>query len=1709
MFKKIISLLCCVLPMGAVADVVKIEDSNVSSDGIVFTNLSVWQNAVENGQTVQINAGSSLNDVQAIGDYGITFSNNMVVGQASESGLGTSGNLYIMDVANANKSFEISSVRGVSIGSLLQVLDGWSLSVLGSENTATGVLDASFSAGSVGLVGADSSLCFLNLKDVKVNGAVSIASSAAFKADNVGSITVGNVNSSGILNLKTALLDQGGGATTGGDVGLGGLTVLDGTASVVAAGDMEITCGVQNNSQTSSVLLSAAGDITIGGGLENSGLSMVISNGALSVAGTMKHDSDTGKMVLQNLQSWQVLGIGADGYSFVSSNDFVANVTGLTSLASGWSLTGGVFSLTTGQMNLGANKALLNSLTDFKLNVTDGDLEASVIVNENSTSRMLLNVSGTLSADYISDNATVTGTDNTMKVSANNIVLGGQNIDGVSAAIEVVNGASSIISASNSLKAGALVTNQGNLNLSASSLELQDVANSGAGSVLKIGSPMDGLGSVLIGGNITNDTGNLILNAKNISVTGELNNKSGDFNVSGSTVAAGRLNVEGGAVNLSATSGATVTYGVTVGNGVLNLSNKLALLLAGGDVTANNIVLGGTANVAGNINVGSTSLVFGADGSVNLDNIDATNSGYSLQLASDDVNVNNVNIVGSRVAFGDETSSVASVLNVTDTVSVSSDGVFEIYSSLANISVLDNQGLIRGHGSSLIVTDSDINVNGMLRFDDVVTTGAGISLLDTPMFTLKSDNANYDVFLDGIDVKTAKTLYVESEKDLSVSSDITSAGTLVLSAENTIDIAGSISNSGVLSLNTQSVTLQNITNAVNGTVNVLVFDNVSVNSITNSGNFKIAYVDSGTAIDKLDVAGAIVNNSGNMDLYADTISAQGISVYGGNVNLYAPSMSLANNDLYVAGNVSQGGVSGNLNLLNMDELVVDNLIVTGNMFAETGDMLYKIASDVNLTGDLNIAGSTFVEFDVANKFVANDLLNSGYTNIVADNGISLSGAIVNDAGLLELDSGANEIAVDSVAVNGGNIIFTSTGLSTAGMFYSNGVLGQEVADASVIINNADYVMNLGNVHVGGIAQSGSLVINSSDVQIDGDIVASDLRIAASPVNNWMNVVVGGDVSGNVDFIGLEKMFIGNNYTFNENSALNVAVLPYAAGSGMNTTDVNYWGSISLNDDDSYGKIVHTSDASALINVGGKFVADLSIGDLGSVDSPVLEDGQFGVSLFDIVDANKAVWLLYAEGGVYNFDTNIRNMNIKFCNADGSVCVPYFNDLDENNPDGLPAYATVRDTNNDGQADSVYIVFDNQFGGPVQVFDIHPIVSREQKSTTSESAAADALDNMIAGRLEAKKFYNRTPIEVIPTVFKGTNLSQVASELYNRMESYIVERNGEALTRFSSLFEAYEIEQIATTMALNEHTVFRSFEDRMFDEFIWNRGRSLKKSWMDVDFGMFYQNTIAGNHIDGDRFSISGGFDWQESEDLILGFTGHITHSTSLLDKEVDLSYGTVTQYGNIDSQVSDTNIGLGGYFMKTFNEDNRVYGNLFADIHVVNVQRDQSFVDTIEGSGAAVSLMSEFGWMHNLLNQYFVGNVYGRVGYNSGMSITEDAAGSEYMEMNLDGYSVATAGYSLTAQKRIYPSASFQIRPYASIGAEYDVLGINNSVEYKFATTTKYSEYDIEINPLWANIGGGVEFLSARGMQVGVDYRYQYNENVQLHNIKVSGSYRF
>ena len=1719
MIKKIISLLCCIAPIGVMAEPVLFEGTDVSTNGKIYTNLSKWQDAINADNTIVIKQGTVISDadVDATNPKGVEITGSMIVGQASDV-LQTSGNLYVMSGANTESKFTVSTVRDVSVGALLSVLDGWGLEISGSVD-GSGVTDAALSVGS-GPVGGvnvadNASLNLSNLKNVQINGPVTVEDGGVLSVVDVGAMSMGVVNANGTVDLTVSELDVTGGGKTSGDLNLNGF-IVGGTATLNVAGDINVlkvgadsvTGTIQNNSEATIV---AAGNINVAGNLENSGTSMTIKNAALTVDGTMKNDA--GKLSLLDLQSWTVSGMDAGGYSFVNSADFAAVVNGAVSLANGWNLAGmsasNSFSLTTQSIDLGNNKAILNHINDFELNVTAGDLVVSTVTNETSNAQMKLDVSGTFSANYLADAGAL------MNVKATDIVLLGQSLDNVQTSLYVSSDASNTsLTASGSLTAGALVSNIGNLTLRAPQISLVDISNSGT---VSIGSSVGSTGVVEFSGNVTNISGTMDVVSKSILFGGLLNGVGGSVNISGSDsnggpMSFGGIDVSGANVSIAASiKNIDVVDGLQITGGALNFAASVKDVTVGKSVSVANgdIVLGGTDNATGDLNVLSDVFTLNANDKIGAEEINAYKSGYSLTLVATNIEADSVSVGNaSSVTFGSATKST--VLSVSGLMDINQNGTVGFYADTMTVGSLDNDGLIKAYGNGIVATNGTLDVAGVIRFEDSATTTAGVSVLNSDSFTLRTLNA--DIMATEIDVDSGKTLTLASAKNITVSGGVINDGYLTYNALNgAVTFNNTTTNNATFAVNSDILNLGDFVNAAGSAdFTTRVFN---ANSISNKSVLTVA--SALLPVDLLTVTGQVENISGTMNLYADTVNTKEIKVTGGVLNLYSDTLVNATNSIYVSGSVNQGGTAGNLNLINVPQVTTKSLTINGSLMADGGSVLYSVTGPVvignpsdTLVDSLLVSSPATVVFDVKNNnsFKAENIENYGDTTISAK-GIFVDANIVNSDGFLDLNSFGGIISANSVNVTDGAVTLSGLGLEVTNMFNVSGVLGQGASNASVNILSDDYIMDVASLNVGGISQDGELLINSSDVYVGGNIDATNLRFAASPENNWMNVVVDGSVSGNVDFIGLGKMNIAGNYIFNDDSSLNVAVLPYATGSG--SSDINYWASVSLKDDATFGQIISPMDANPLISVGGKFVSDLSLNGLGNIDSPLLQDGQFGIDLFDIVDSGSAIWLLHAENGVYDFDTKIRNLNVKFCNADGSICVPYFNDLNPDNPNGLPAYVSVRDTDNDGLADSLYIVFDNRFGGPVEVFGIQPIVARKSDSTKGAVFAAGALDNMVAGQLEKTGFFNRTPIEAIPVAFQGTNLSDVATELYNRMENYVTTRDGYALAQFSSLFENYEIEQIMASMVLNEHTSMRSFEDRLVDEFIWNRNRNLKKTWVDVDYGMFYQNTISGNHADGNRFSISGGFDWQESNTLILGLMGHVSHVSSKLDRNVDLSYGSVSQTGHVDSNVSDTNIGFGGYVMKTLGDKYRFYGNLMMDIHVFDIKREQTFVDSITGDGNAFSVMSELGLLHDILNQYIVGNAYARVGYNFGASITERAGGSDYMHMQSDGYLVLTPGYSLTAHKRIYPSAWFQIRPYASIGIEYDVLGSPDTAEYRFATTDEYSEYGLSVDPLWANIGGGIEMLSAHGMQFGLDYRYQYNADLQLHNIKVSGSYRF
>ncbi|MBO5946658.1 MAG: hypothetical protein J6Q44_00750 [Alphaproteobacteria bacterium] len=1704
MMKKLLSLVCCLLPMGAGAVVVAPEVGQNS----VSTEQEAWKDAMGAGQTITINA-ANVNGVLSPNGFSIT--DNMYVGMANDQG-SEFGSLYVLNTVQ--NPFTVVSSGDVSIGSILQVLGGKTLEFKANDSNPV-AFDLTVGSGNVnegiyvGDVENSATMTLAGIDALTVNG--SVITYGDFSAE-ANSVDVGAINvNAGNLNIEST-----------GAVVFDGL-VAGGTGSTVVGDTITSNGTVQNNA--GDMTLNATGGIDITGNLENAVASdMTVSGGDLVVSGTMKNDDADGSMNF-NVASLSVNGGSANDYSFVNNGNFSAVVSGTTYLEYGLSLAGmGIdneFSLTTGQLVFGNGAdsgawfdAFANNLNKFDVDITDGDL--------NNLTTVWNGADGNLNA--------------TMSVGANNIVANAVRNDAASLTMSAdqnmtitgqVVGAKgkTLLTAADTLTVSGVASNSAQTTLNGNTVNVASLSNAGAGAELTVSSLTEASGTVNVNGDITNAQGTTTVWAKNVNIVGAITNNSGTTNVRGSdsnggAVSVGAVDVVGGTVNLDALAGnMNITGALDVSDdGALNLGTSLRNLTVGGTVQiAGNLnAVSGNA-VAGDVNVvanGATPFVMTSENAIliggDINVVDASVD-RNIKLDAPVISVSGDATVDNRGYLTLGTNATSYVRVVGDLIA-NSGGVFESFANNLNVGTLTGGSKFIMHGENITSAGRiDIGV-GNIYFDaenDPVAPTSGFVVKTTDNLTLKTTADGAYIGVGAVSVGAGNTLTFDSADFVYVAGVLANNGTVNVDATDMLTVLRKTTNAGTLDATATEVFLTGIDNSGDAEI-VSTVGAVETGDITNSGNLSVS---SATDI----VVGAIAQTAGAMDFSADMLQAQSVVISGDagtQANINTPTVEIAG-VANVSGDFVQGGTNGMLNLRATD-FIANNLTSGGDFIALGGNTTYDIGNNVSISGNINVADGAIATLNTGNRIVASDLTNAGQLNLSVAQGIVLD-EIISNSGVINVDSGAGLLETNALTMNGGNLVLDGAGfdiagaISTGAMLYQN--WGSTLAEKDINIIADDYVITTAGLDVAGINQDGKLIINTSDIDVGGDIVANDLRFVANPRGNWMNVVVDGSVSGDVDFVGLEKMTIGGNYTFNDGSQINAAILPYAvSGAGVDETDINYWASVSLNDDQTLGQITNAADdsARALITVGGKFESDLST--LGTLTSNgELGQPQIGIDIFDIVDQGTAIWFLHAEDGVSDLATKIRNLNVSFCNADGSLCYDYLTSLDANNgsDEDLPAYVSVRDVNADGVSDSLYIVFDPRFGGPVEVFKIQPIVAREEAHTTGEYVSAGALDNMIAGQLINKQFYNRTPIEVIPLIFDGTNLSTMANELYNRMEDYVLNREGGALSRFSRLFQVREIEQIAGAIALNEHTSFRSFEDRMFDEFIWNRHRNLNKAWLDVDYGMFYQNIDDGKHTDGHRFSVAGGFDWQESNTLQLGLTGRVSHTTSKAGDSMDLSYAGTTQAGNVSIDVADTNVGLGGYLMKILGEKTRLYGNAFLDLHVFDVDRTQNFVDRIDGDGTAFSLMSEWGLMHDILNQYVVGNAYARVGYNFGFDVKEKAAGDDYMRLQSDGYVVLTPGYSLIAQKRIYPSAWFQIRPYASIGVEYDVFGAPDFAEYKFVVADDFTKYDIDIDPLWANIGGGIEMLSARGLQFGIDYRYQYNDAIQLHNIKVSGSYRF
>ena len=489
MIKKLMSLVCCLVPMGVKAAPALIEP--VGGDAAVATTYEAWQGAITNGQSVVVTGGNGIN---AIGGQtvapGFSIVNTMSVGELNNPGTadveptaGKLSNLYVLD--SVASDFTVVSKGDVSIGSLLQVLNGMTLGFKSPDNTRFNLSVGSGNVNEGVRVGADGNLAEIDLANIDVltvNG--SVIAYGDFSVD-ANSVVVGGINANaGVMDIVAA-----------DSVKLNQLIAGAGVGAVnVQAGTTITSTGTIQNSADGMTLVAADG-ISVDGNLENTtvsgGAEFSASGGDLVVMGTLKNDSGVdgnAKMTL-NVANLTVNGGGSGSYSFVNTGDFSATVAGKTYLEYGLNLSGmdkdNEFSLKTGALEFGAGadsdtwfSAFSNNLNKFSVNITNDDLTLATVLNGAGVGDAF-NIAATMSVQ--AQNITA---DSVQNSAATLSMMAAQDMTILGAVIG--NSGQTKLVATDALVLNGAVSNSAGMTLNGKTVELASVSNSGAGANLTI-----------------------------------------------------------------------------------------------------------------------------------------------------------------------------------------------------------------------------------------------------------------------------------------------------------------------------------------------------------------------------------------------------------------------------------------------------------------------------------------------------------------------------------------------------------------------------------------------------------------------------------------------------------------------------------------------------------------------------------------------------------------------------------------------------------------------------------------------------------------------------------------------------------------------------------------------------------------------------------------------------------------------------------------------------------------------------------------------------------------------------------------------------------------------------------------------------------------------------------------------------------------------
>ncbi len=694
-------------------------------------------------------------------------------------------------------------------------------------------------------------------------------------------------------------------------------------------------------------------------------------------------------------------------------------------------------------------------------------------------------------------------------------------------------------------------------------ITIQDTLETGGDLTIDADNDIDGTGSLVVAGGATLDAG-----GNNIDITANLINFAGALaNITDLVLRAtinGDLTVSGsfgnsGSVELESINGTVTVNNALSSNGAITITAKSGVILndtvtadadtnnPGGDpITINadsnsdgtgDLTLATTKQIItndNNLTVTANDLDLAGTASINVGNgqirlIDSDGSGMAL---GDTVNAGEFHVAASELQR-----ITASQLELETTGASNVDNISGANSNNIGLVLLDSAGLV-----SFINNASTFNAL-TVQSDDGIAVNQNLTT-DTGSLTLDGDADGGADTRDDIAFAAGVVLTSQNEITLDASAgDMTAAGDLDLLSEGSVTINDSLTALGNITVNTDAVLVDN-----DGTGDLVIAAAATLSTATNDTSLDL------TAND-LDLNGII--NCGVSD-FTITVS---------------DGMNYGLGDSVVAGG------------FNIDGTELAN-IYTGNLILNTSGS--AALDNISALSSNNI--TYMVTFNVAgHATLTSDCIFNALT-IYADDGITLAGNVVTQAGDIILDGDKNNAADtnDKISFASGSTLQSARVMvldSTTGKMEGSGSLTLQANGAMILGLEKGITIN------DNLTTNGHLTMNA-DLDDDGigriisapgasyDCSGYDLSVTASSVD-FNSPIAGVDglflaattgdmtITGNFVNTGDLGLTVTKGYGIINNSITSGGAISISTKTGLEVNDdLIANGLITINSDNS-------------------------------------------------------------------------------------------------------------------------------------------------------------------------------------------------------------------------------------------------------------------------------------------------------------------------------------------------------------------------------------------------------------------------------------------------------------------------------------------------------------------------------------------------------------